>query len=86
MRDNSEVFVGLDVAKSKNAVAIAEGGRKGELWTSPDLVESRLLLPRCGLEPRLEGSRADVAEAGVSPAGVIEPFDVLANGFGCLPA
>src|SRR5689334_5751586 len=28
---NSEVFVALDVAKSKNAVAIAEGGRKGEV-------------------------------------------------------
>lgn len=31
MGDHSEVFVGLDVAKSKNAVAIAEGGRKGEM-------------------------------------------------------
>jgi transposase len=31
MGDNSEVFVGLDVAKSKNAVAIAEGGRTGEV-------------------------------------------------------
>ena len=31
MGDHSEVFVGLDVAKSKNALAIAEGGRKGEM-------------------------------------------------------
>jgi transposase len=29
--DHSEGFVGLDVAKSKNAVAIAEGGRRGEV-------------------------------------------------------
>ena len=27
----SEVFVGLDVAKAKNAVAIAEGYRNGEV-------------------------------------------------------
>jgi transposase len=31
MRKHSEIFVGLDVAKAKNAVAIAEGGRNGEV-------------------------------------------------------
>jgi len=31
VRDHSEAFVALDVAKLKNAVAIAEAGRKGEL-------------------------------------------------------
>ena len=31
MGEHSEVFVGLDVAKSKNAVAIAESGRGGEV-------------------------------------------------------
>jgi transposase len=31
MGEHSEVFVGLDVAKSKNAVAIAESGRRGEV-------------------------------------------------------
>ena len=31
MGDNSEVFIGLDVAKAKNAVAIAEAGRRGEV-------------------------------------------------------
>ena len=31
MGKHSEVFVGLDVAKAKNAVAIAEGGRNGEV-------------------------------------------------------
>lgn len=31
MEKHSEVFVGLDVAKAKNAVAIAEGGRNGEV-------------------------------------------------------
>ena len=31
MGDHSEVFVALDVAKLKNAVAVAEGGRRGEV-------------------------------------------------------
>jgi transposase len=31
MGQHSEVFVGLDVAKAKNAVAVAEGGRNGEV-------------------------------------------------------
>ena len=31
MEDHSELFVALDVAKLKNAVAIAEGGRSGEV-------------------------------------------------------
>jgi transposase len=29
--DNSEVFIGLDVAKAKHAVAIADEGRSGEV-------------------------------------------------------
>jgi transposase len=29
--EHSEVFVGLDVAKAKHAVAIADGGRQGEV-------------------------------------------------------
>lgn len=31
MGQNSEIFVGLDVAKARHAVAIAEGGRQGEI-------------------------------------------------------
>jgi len=31
VKDHNEVFVALDVAKTKNAVAIAEGGRDGEV-------------------------------------------------------
>lgn len=31
MQDYREAFVGIDVAKLKNAVAVAEGGRNGEL-------------------------------------------------------
>jgi phage terminase large subunit-like protein len=32
MVKHSEVFVGIDVAKLKNAIAIAEFGRDGEEW------------------------------------------------------
>ena len=31
MGHNSEVYVGIDTSKQKNAVAIAEGGRDGEV-------------------------------------------------------
>ena len=31
MADYSEVFVGIDTSKLSNAVAIAEGGRNGEV-------------------------------------------------------
>jgi transposase len=31
MEDNTDVFVGIDVAKLRNAVAVADGGRNGEL-------------------------------------------------------
>jgi response regulator RpfG family c-di-GMP phosphodiesterase len=55
-------------------------------WTSPDLVESRSLLPCRRREPRLEVCGADVAEARVPSARVIEAFDVLANLFGGLGA
>lgn len=31
MEDNTDVFVGIDVAKLRNAVTVADGGRNGEL-------------------------------------------------------
>ena len=31
MRRDSEAFIGIDTAKARNAVAIAEGGRHGEI-------------------------------------------------------
>ena len=41
MGDLSEVFVALDVAKGKNAVAIAEGGRRGEVRYLGEIENSR---------------------------------------------
>ena len=31
MKKHGDVFIGIDTAKARNAVAIAEGGRKGEI-------------------------------------------------------
>ena len=31
MTDNSEAFIGIDTSKLRNAIAIAEGGRGGEV-------------------------------------------------------
>jgi hypothetical protein len=31
MKRHEEAFVGIDTAKARNAVAIAEGGRQGEI-------------------------------------------------------
>lgn len=31
MVENSELFIGMDVSKDSHAVAVAEGGRKGEV-------------------------------------------------------
>jgi len=31
MKRSGEVFVGIDTAKARNAVAVAEGGRRGEI-------------------------------------------------------
>jgi DNA invertase Pin-like site-specific DNA recombinase len=56
------------------------------LWTCPVLLESHYLLLGVGPERSLECCWADVAQAGMSPARVIEPLDVLANGVDGLPA
>jgi transposase len=31
MEHSTEVFIGIDVAKARNAIAIADGGRGGEV-------------------------------------------------------
>jgi transposase len=46
---NSEIFVGLDVAKTRHAVAIAEDGRQGEirfLGIGADTISVRRLVTR----------------------------------------
>ena len=42
MEKHSEVFVAFDVAKKKHAVAIAEGGRQGEVRFLGDVENSPL--------------------------------------------
>jgi hypothetical protein len=46
MGKHSEVFVALDVAKKKHAVAIAEGGRTGEVRFLGDVESSPLPIER----------------------------------------
>src|SRR6266700_5574153 len=55
MKRSGEVFVGIDTAKARNAVAVAEGGRRGEIRylgefdNTPDAVAKlvRKLTDRC---------------------------------------
>ena len=46
MGKHSEVFVAFDVAKKKHAVAIAEGGRRGEVRFLGDVENSPLPIER----------------------------------------
>ena len=46
MRKYSEVFVAFDVAKKKHALAIAEGGRTGEVRFLGDVENSPLPIER----------------------------------------
>jgi hypothetical protein len=46
MGKHSEVFVAFDVAKKKHAVAIAEGGRAGEVRFLGDVENSPLPIER----------------------------------------
>ena len=46
MGKHSEVFVAFDVAKKKHAVAIAEGGRTGEVRFLGDVDNSPLPIER----------------------------------------
>ncbi len=52
---DSEVFVAFDVAKKKHAVAIAEGGRTGELRFLGDVENNPLPIERT-IERRLSGT------------------------------
>ena len=44
MADYREVFVGIDVAKLKNAIAVAEAGRDGEVrfWGEVDASDTSM--------------------------------------------
>lgn len=44
MADYREVFVGIDIAKLKNAIAVAESGREGEIrfWGEVDALDASM--------------------------------------------
>ena len=62
--DHSEAFVGIDTSKLRNAVAIAEGGRGGEV---------RYL-------GEIDNTRGGDAQAGGEAGGQVSPADVLLRG------
>ena len=63
MDQSSEIFVGIDVSKARNATAIAEGGRDGEVRYLGEVEASeegtRRLIKRMG----------DVLQSGLSAVG-----------------
>ena len=76
----SEAFVAFDVAKKKHAVAVAEGGRTGEVRFLGDVENSRLPIERtikrlaepirpaaCLLRSRADGIRALSPDSGSRP-------------------
>ena len=72
MGKHSEVFVAFDVAKKKHAVAIAEGGRSGEVRFLGDVENSPLPIERTigRLADRFD--RLQVCfEAGLTDTGFI---------------
>jgi hypothetical protein len=45
MTGSGEVFVGIDTAEARNAAAVAEGGREGELRYLESSTTRPMLLP-----------------------------------------
>ena len=81
MEKHSEVFVAFDVAKKKHAIAIAEGGRTGEVRFLGDVENSPLLIERTikGLADRYD--RLHVCfEAGPTGYGLYRQIQDLATG------
>ena len=63
MADDSEVFVGIDTSKLRNAVAIAEGGRNGEVRYLGEIENTEAATTSPAGQPR---ARATAAGAGSS--------------------
>jgi transposase len=70
MGEHSEAFVGIDVAKGRNAIAIADGERGGEVRYLGEIPSTAEALHR--LVERLEARHRRLSfcyEDGVIPAG-----------------
>ena len=80
MGKHSEVFVAFDVAKKKHAVAIAEGGRTGEVRFFGDVENSSLPIERTVKRLASRYDRLRVCyEAGPTGYGFIAKFRLSAT-------
>jgi transposase len=82
MEDYSEAFVAFDTSKTKHAVAVAEGGRRGEVRFLGDVASSRARVER--LTRKLAERYAKLHfcyEAG--PTGYGLHRQIRALGYGC---
>src|SRR4030095_8048662 len=85
MGDYSEVFVGIDTSKLRNAVAIAEGGRNGEVRylgeiENTEAATSKLVKTLAGGPPRLKLCSV----GGPAPTGLERLRVIEASGHECV--
>ena len=74
MPDYREAFVGIDVAKIKNAIAVAESGRNGEVrYWGEDLTNHKLHIA----EPGTQGLRETIEQIMAATGGVKDAVDVM---------
>jgi len=83
MGKHSEVFVAFDVAKKKHAVAIAEGGRTGEVRFLGDVENSPLPIERTIRRLAERYDRLHVCfEAGPTGSGLYRQVQALGHDCG----
>ena len=85
MKKNGEAFVGIDTAKARNAVAIAEGGRTGEIRYLGELDATPAAVAK--LVRKLTSCYETLQfcyEAG--PTGYVLYRQILSLGHGCVVA
>ncbi len=69
MDEHSEIFVGLDVATTRHAVAVAEGGRQGEVRYFGEIDADPAAVRQMGDCPESGGQAAIAISEGALPAG-----------------
>ena len=68
MKQYDEAFIGIDTAKNKHAVAIADAGREGEIRYLGE-IDSAPLPPGPGSRSRLHRGRALIGAKATGRAG-----------------
>ena len=82
MQQNSEAFVGLDTSKRKISVALAEGGRDGEVRFYGDIDSAPEMVERMANKLAKRHEKLTFCyEAG--PTGYVEYWQFTALGLSC---